>query len=165
MILSTDISKIKKHASITACPSIEEIMRERLDRLLISNFNYYKIYSDNSTIRLSSNLKWTEHFFQKNYLSIMSPPANSLTKLINYYVWLIEDCPQMLSDAYYNFNIGTGLTIAIKEQNTTEYFCFELTRQGNRHINLLLNHLDDLQNDCCFFKEQAKSLIASYEKK
>lgn len=164
MVLSTDLSKLKKHISITACSSIAEIMKERLSKFSISNFNYYKIYSDNSIIRLSSNLEWTEHFFNKNYLTIISPPSNCLSKQINYFVWLIEDCPLVLTDAYSNFDLGSGLTIAIKDQHATEYFCFELTKQGKRHVNLLLNHLDVLQNDCSFFKEKAKKLLATGEK-
>ena len=128
-------------------------------------FNYYRRYKDNSMIRFSTDRAWTEHFFKKHYHNAMTTPSADLSKPLSYYIWIIEDCPDMLRDAALNFNTSNGITVVMDHEQYTEYFGFATTTSNKGIINnFYINHLDVLENYCRGFKDQAQSLLIQGEK-
>lgn len=113
MLLASDLKKIYRHPSITKCQDVSEIILPLLNKHGITVFNYYK-YCDDGMIRLSTHRAWTEHYFNKGYPSIHTVPSTYLQKKLNYFIWVIDDCPQILRDAAFNFNISNGISIAKK---------------------------------------------------
>ena len=155
---------MKNHLAITSCQEMSEIMLPKLTQHGMTVFNYYKIYFDGRVIRLSSDQAWTEHYFDKNYMNTMTVPKSYLMKPLNYYVWLAEDCPEMLLDAALNFNTSNGITIAEKHPEYIEYFCFAATLENTGIINrFYLNNLDVLHNYGLDFKERASRLLKKAE--
>ena len=151
---------MKNHIAITSCPEVSEIMSSKLKQHGMTAFNYYKIYFDGRVIRLSSDQAWTEHYFKKNYMNTMSVPKSYLAKPLNYYVWLTDDCPEMLLDAALNFNTSNGISIAQKNSDYIEYFCFASTLQNTAIINrFYLNNLGVLHQYGLDFKDQAKNIL------
>lgn len=156
---------MKNHLAITSCPEIAEIMLPKLNQHGMTVFNYYRVYFDGRVIRLSSDQTWAEHYFKKNYMNTMTVPKAYLMKPLNYYVWLTEDCPEMLLDAALNFNTSNGITVAEKHPDYIEYFCFATTTKNTSIINqFYLNNLDILHKYGLQFKEQAKNILKKAEK-
>jgi DNA-binding CsgD family transcriptional regulator len=159
MLLASDLKKIYQHPSITKCQDVSEIMLPLLKKHGITVFNYYK-YCDDGMIRLSTHRAWTEHYFNKGYPSIHTVPSAYLQKDLNYFIWVIDDCPQILRDAAFNFNISNGISIAKKTNNGIEFFCFGTTLNNTSIINnFYLNNLDILLNYCDHFKNYAHTLL------
>ncbi|MBI2784783.1 MAG: LuxR family transcriptional regulator [Legionella longbeachae] len=155
----------QNHISLTSCETVSEIMLPILKGHGITVFNYYRVYLNGEMLRFSTDRSWTEHYFKKNYLKNVRPPEAYLSKDVNYFVWLIEDCPEMLLDAAINFNTSNGISIAQKGDNYVDFFCFATTRNNRKIINTFyLNNLDVLLNYCDYFKEHAKQLIHLGEK-
>jgi LuxR family quorum-sensing system transcriptional regulator SolR len=156
---------MKNHIAITSCPEIAEIMLPQLSQHGITVFNYYRIYFDGRVVRLSSDQAWTEHYFEKNYMNTMTVPKDYIMKPLNYYVWLTEDCPEMLLDAALNFDTSNGITLAVKHPEYIEYFCFATTLQNTRIINqFYLNNLDVLHKYGLEFLGHAKNILKRAEK-
>jgi DNA-binding CsgD family transcriptional regulator len=165
MILSTDYQNIQKHIAISSCNELSEFMIPKLRKHGITFFHYNKYYSNGELIRLSTHLEWTEHFFKKNYINGFNISESYLSKEINYFIWLMDDWPEMLNDAATNFNISNGITIAIKHIDSIECFGYSSNRCNVSIINqFYLNNLDLLLNYGYSFKVQAKTLIENHEK-
>jgi LuxR family quorum-sensing system transcriptional regulator SolR len=157
---------MKNNISLTSCPEVAEIMLPLLHPHGMTVFNFYRIYFDGRMIRLSSDKEWTKHYFKKNYMNTLTVPDEYLSKPLNYYVWLTEDCPEMLLDAALNFNTSNGITIAEKHCDYIEYFCFATTTDNTLIINsFYLNNLDVLHKYGFTFKEKAAALLKNAEKK
>lgn len=158
---------LKNHIALSSCEDIANITIPELEKYEVTVFNYYRIYFNGEIIRLSSDRAWTEHFFKKGYINQLSVPESYLMKPLNYYLWLTEDCPEMLLDAAINFDTSNGISIAKRHKDSIEYFCFA-TNTNNKSIinNFYLNNLDFLYQFTLQFKEQAKYLLkqASREK-
>lgn len=164
MILSTDLRRIEKHPAITECTAIANIMLPLLKNHGITVFNYYK-YMDQGIIRLSSHQNWAEHYFKKGYVNSSTVPPSYLQKSLNYFIWRVEDCPDMLRDAAINFNISNGISIARKSQDGIEFYGFGTTTHNTSIINnFYLNNLDTLLHYCEYFKEHAHALLNECEK-
>lgn len=154
-----------KAFAIKSCSDIAEIMLPVISPHGMTVFNYYKIYFDGRMIRLSTDKAWTEQFFKKNYMHTMSAPDAYLIKPRNHYIWLTEDCPEMLLDAAVNFNTSNGISIAVKTEDYIEYFCFATSTENTRIINTFyLDNLDKLYQYGLEFKEKSKNLIDQMEK-
>jgi DNA-binding CsgD family transcriptional regulator len=151
----------KSHITFTSIETLKDIMMPKLTPHGITVFRYYRIYFDGSFIRLSTDREWTEHYFKKKYFATLTLPKN----YSNYFIWLIEDCPEMLLDAALNFDIANGITIAKKLSDSIEYFAFGTSRNNQSIINTFyLNNLDLLQQYCLYFKEHTKAFIDLGEK-
>ncbi len=131
----------QNHISLSSCESIAEIMLPQLKKHGITVFNYYRVYFNGSMIRFSTDRAWSEHYFKKNYLSTVNPPQSYLTKPVNYFIWLLEDCPEMLLDAAINFDTANGISIAERHDEYVDYFCFATTRNNKSIINQCINVL------------------------
>jgi len=165
-ILATDFANIQKHIAITKCGEIADMMLPLLKKHGITVFNYYRMYFDGSVIRLSTDRAWTMHYFKKDYLNRSTVPLSYLTKPINYFIWLTDDCPEMLLDAAINFDTSNGISIAERHNDYMEYFCFATTLSNTSIINnFYINNLDLLRKYCFQFKERANMLLKTYEKK
>jgi LuxR family transcriptional regulator, quorum-sensing system regulator SolR len=141
------------------------MMHPLLHRHGVTVFNYYRIYFDGGVIRFSSDEAWTKHFFKKDYLNQITIPQSYLLKPVSYFIWLTEDCPEILLDAAMNFNISNGITLAYRYEAYFEYFCFVSTSSNKSIINnFYLNNLDVLQNYSDYFREKADSLLQLGEK-
>lgn len=154
----------KQHLALQSCPEVSAIMAPLLARHGMTVFNYYRMYFDGSVVRLSSDALWTEHFFRKNYLQKLSVPSSYLSKPLNFYIWLTEDCPEMLLDAAINFDTSNGISIAKYQENAIDYFCFA-SSTGNRAIvnNFYLNNIPTLLQYIDYFMEQSAPLRARAE--
>lgn len=156
---------MKNHIALTSCADVAEIMLPLLKPHGMTVFNYYRVYFDGRMIRFSSDKAWTEHYLKKNYMMEMGVPDAYLTKPLNYFLWLTEDCPKMLLDAALNFNTSNGISIAEKHPEYIEYFCFATTLDNTRIINnFYLNNLDVLKQYGYTFREKAQQLIQNSEK-
>lgn len=164
MILSTDLNKLKYHLALTSSPVVAEIMHPKLQKHGIKVFNFVRQYDDGSIIRLSSDGVWNEHYFWKGYINKRNKvPAEYLAKPLNYFIWLTEHWPEMLSDYAVNFDTGNGITIAEKFDRCVDFFCFGGYANNKSIINFYLNHLDLLQKYGHEFRERADSLLNEYE--
>lgn len=164
-ILATDYENIQKHLAVIKCAEVAEIMLPMLKKHGMTVFNYYRNYFDGSVIRLSTDHVWTMHYFKKNYLNTTTVPPAYLTKSLNYYIWLTDDCPEILLDAALNFNTSNGISIAKRHAEYIEYFCFATTLDNKSIVNnFYLNNLDVLLQYCSNFKDLAQPLLALYEK-
>ena len=149
-----------KHISITSCQDVSDIILPCLKPHGVTVFNYYRIYFDRRVIRLSTDAAWTKHYFQKGYLEKLTLPDSYLTNKINYYIWMIDDCHEMLLDAALNFNTSNGITIAEINKDYIEYFCFASTKDNSRIINTFyLNNLEALRDYSYLFKDKASKII------
>lgn len=156
---------MKTHIAISCCHEVADIINPKLIPHGMTVFNFYRIYFDGRMIRLSSDQKWTEHFFQKNYMNKMTVPQSYLVKPLNYYIWLTEDCPELLLDAALNFNTSNGISIAEKHREYIDYYCFATTTNNTRIINhFYLGNLDLLHQYGLYFKDKANKLIKKAEK-
>lgn len=165
MILSTDLTAIKKHPVLTSCTEVLEIMQPLLKKHGMTIFNFHKEYADGTMIRLSTHQVWTEHYFERGYPLISTVPESYLSKPLNYFIWLIEDCPVLLRDASINFNISNGISIVQKIKNSIEFYCFATTVNNQAIINnFYINNLYLLKKYCSYFKEKASHLINQSEK-
>lgn len=165
MLLSTELHKIKRHLTITSCQDVESIMMPLLRQHGITFFNFYREYYDGTVIRLSSDAIWAERYFAKGYVNIPAKvPRAYLTKPFNYFIWLTEDCPAMLTDSAMNFDIANGISLAEKSDHFIEFYGFASTRNNRAIVNFYINNLELLQHYCCYFKQQAACLIAQAER-
>jgi len=153
------------HIALTACKEVADIMLPKLQKHEIKVFNYYRMYFNGEVIRLSTDIAWTEHFFNKGYLHKLTVPKSYLAKPSNYFIWLTEDCPEILLDAAINFDTSNGISIAKCHHDCIEYFCYA-SHSGNRSIinNFYLNNLDKLEQFGQEFKEQASALLSQAQK-
>lgn len=154
------MKQIKEQIALSKCEDIAAIMLPHLHKHGITVFNYYRMYFDGSVIRFSSDRAWTEHFFNKDYINKLAVPSSYLQKTLNYFIWLIDDCPEMLLDAAVNFNTSNGISIAQRQPDSIEYFCFATTRDNRAIVNnFYINNLELLLQYCAFFKEKAEPLL------
>lgn len=159
-VLQTNFNEWQKHVAVTSCREMADIMLPALNKHGITVFNYYKIYFDGSVVRLSTDQAWTEHYFKRNYLNNLTVPKSYLTKALNYYIWLTDDCPEMLLDAAINFDTSNGISIAKIHPDSIEYFCFASTRENTRIVNnFYLNNLDLLERYCDYFSEHGSHVL------
>lgn len=159
------LKNIKNHIALTSCSDISEMMLPYLQPHGMTTFNYYKNYFDGSTIRLSTNREWTEHYFKKNYINTSNtPPLSYFKKTLNYFIWLIDDSPEMLVDSAMNFNIANGISIAVKNKDSIEFFCFATELKNTAIVNFYLNNLDLLHQYCRIFKEKGEGMLKVAEK-
>lgn len=159
-----DSKIITNHLTVTSCKDIADIMLPQLSKHGITVFNYYKNYFDGRGIRFSTHRGWSEHYLEKGYNLNTTVPSIYLAKPINYFIWLIKDCPQMLIDAATNFDIANGITIAYRHEEAIESFAFGTRLNNTSIVNFYLNNLDKLHSYCSYFKEQASTLLALGEK-
>ncbi|KTC75998.1 response regulator FixJ [Legionella birminghamensis] len=146
--------------ALSACEAVHALTIPQLIQHEITAFNYYRMYFDGTAIRFSSDRAWTEHFFKKDYLSKLTVPDTYLTEPVNYFIWLTEDCPEMLLDAAINFDTSNGISIAVKQDDSIEYFCFATNTNNKSIINkFYLGNLDRLHQYGLKFKEQAAGLL------
>lgn len=130
----------------------------------ITVFNYYRTYFDGTVIRFSSDRAWTEHYFKKDYINQMTVPQTYLQKPLNYFIWLTDDSPEMLLDAAINFDTSNGISIAQRQPDSIEYYCYATTRNNTAIINnFYINNLDLLLQYSAFFKERAEPLLKMAE--
>src|SRR5580704_1262672 len=92
------------------CADISDIMLPLLKKHHLTLFNYYKWYFDGHVIRLSTDYTLTEHFFKNDYINKLTVPNSYLIKPVNYFIWRVDDCPEVLSDYRDNFDMGDGIT-------------------------------------------------------
>lgn len=163
---SSDILRhMENHLALTTCEDIKNVMQPLLTKHSMTVFNYYRIYFDSTVIRLSTDQKWTEHYFKMNYLETLTIPESYLKKTLNYYLWLTDDCPLMLQDAAINFDTANGISIAKINHDSIEYFCFASTRDNTSIVNnFYLNNLDVLEQYSLYFKDQFNFIISQFEK-
>lgn len=162
---STDFQLVKKLIATTQCEEVAEIMLPQLKKHGITVFNYYYMYFDGSVIRFSTDRAWTEHFYKKDYLNKLTLPRSYLLKPLNYFIWLREDCPEILLDAAINFNTSNGISIALNQPDGIEYFCFATTSDNTAIVNnFYLNNLDLLQKYCSYFKNKGAFLLQKQAK-
>ena len=165
MVVKSQLHSLKNHIALTSCHEIAQIMLPMLNVHGVTVFNYYRRYFDDSLIRFSTDSVWTEHYLKKDYLNKMTVPQSYLLKPVNYFIWLTEDCPEMLLDAAVNFDTSNGISLAFRHEHYIECFCFASTRNNTAIINnFYLNNLDILKNYCHYFKERADPLLQSAEK-
>lgn len=165
MIFATDLKQIKEHIALSKCEEVADIMLPLLNKHGITVFNYYRMFFDGTVIRLSSDRSWTEHYFKKGYINQLTVPESYLQKPLNYFIWQNDDCPEMLLDAAINFDTSNGISIALKQPDSIEYYCFATTRSNTTIVNnFYINNLDLLLQYGAFFKERADSLIKMGEK-
>jgi DNA-binding CsgD family transcriptional regulator len=164
MVLATNFHQLHNHIALSGCPDVESIMMPLIRPHGMTVFNYYRSYFDGSQVRLSTDLAWTQHYFKKGYINRLTVPQSCLNKPLNYFIWLTNDCPEMLLDAAINFNTSNGISIAIKHENYIEYFCFATIRDNQAIINFYINNLDRLQNYCHIFNEKAAHLLIEAER-
>ncbi|HFR4758042.1 TPA: LuxR family transcriptional regulator, partial [Legionella pneumophila] len=151
---SNVLRHMENHLALTTCEDIKNIMQPLLIKHGMTVFNYYRIYFDSTVIRLSTDQKWTEHYFKMNYLETLTIPESYLKKTLNYYLWLTDDCPLMLQDAAINFDMANGISIAKINHDSIEYFCFASTRDNTSIVNnFYLNNLDVLEQYSLYFKD------------
>ncbi|MBX3708745.1 MAG: hypothetical protein KIT56_05735 [Gammaproteobacteria bacterium] len=55
-------------------------------------------------------------------------PAKYLDKPINYFIWLTNHWPEMLTDYASNFDTANGISIAEKNNKYTIFFALERVR-------------------------------------
>ncbi|MCW8450455.1 helix-turn-helix transcriptional regulator [Legionella quinlivanii] len=147
--------------ALSACEEVHALTIPHLIQHEITAFNYYRMYFDGTVIRFSSDRAWTEHFFKKDYLNKLTVPASYLTEPVNYFIWLTEDCPEMLLDAAINFDTSNGISIAVRQEDSIEYFCFATNTNNKSIINkFYLSNLDRLHQYGLQFKEEAAGLLA-----
>lgn len=159
------LSLSKNHIAMTSCELLTDIMLPLLKSHGITVFNYYKMYFDGRVIRLSTDRASTENYFKKNYLEKLTLPKIPLDKPLNYFIWLTEDCPEMLLDNAINFDISNGISLAERHSDYMEYFAFATTRNNTSIINTFyINNFDLLQKYCLYFRDQAKKLLDIAEK-
>jgi len=165
MTLSNNIKSIINHPALTSCEDITQIMLPYLKRHGMTVFNYYRIYSNSTLVRLSTDSEWTKHYFKMNYMNNLTVPPSYIAKPKNYYIWMEEDCPLMLKDAALNFNTSNGISIAVRHKDSIEYFCFATTLKNKTIINdFYINNLDLLNTYSLHFKDQAQSIIKLCDK-
>lgn len=164
MSLNNSSKILTTHLTITSCKDIAEIMLPQLTKHGITVFNYYKTYFDGSGVRFSTHRGWSKRYMKKEYNLNTTVRLSNLTKPLNYFVWLIQDCPWMLIDAAINFDIANGITIAHRNEDSIECYAFGASVNNTSIVNFYLNNLDMLQNYCLYFKEQADRLLALGEK-
>lgn len=165
MPLSNDFVKIKQHLALTGSPIVADLMLPKLKQHGIKVFNFNRQYADGSFIRLSSDAVWNEHYFAKGYVSKRKKvPDSYLTNPINYFLWLIKDWPEMLTDAAVNFDTSNGISIAEKCDGYMDFYCFGAKTNNTSIANFYLNNLDLLQAYGRDFKDRAANLLAAYEK-
>lgn len=157
--------KIQHHFAYRCCQEIETIMRPALKKHGMTIFNYYKIYDNKKALRLSTHREWTAHYLKQNYININTVPPHYLKNPVNYFIWLVEDCPKILLDAAVNFDIANGISIARKVDNGMEFFCFGTKASNHSIVNFYLNNLDLLTRYGEQFKEYADQIISHAEKK
>lgn len=155
-----DNHSLKKHIAISGCEDMQAIMCPLLLKHGMTVFNYYRNYFDGSIVRLSTDRAWTEHYFKQDYLSKTTVPASYLIKPVNYYLWLTDDCPEILLDAAMNFNTSNGISIAKRHTDYIEFFCFATTVHNKAIINnFYLNNFDTLLAYSDYFTDKATALL------
>jgi LuxR family quorum-sensing system transcriptional regulator SolR len=165
MPLSTDLYSIKQHLALTGSSVVADLMLPKLKQHGIKVFNFNRQYDDGSFLRLSSDAVWNEHYFEKGYVNKRKKvPDSYLTKPINYFLWMIKDWPEMLTDAAVNFDTSNGISIAEKCDGYMDFYCFGAKTNNTSIANFYLNNLDLLQAYGRDFKEMAANLLTSYEK-
>jgi LuxR family transcriptional regulator, quorum-sensing system regulator SolR len=164
MTLIINAKEITNHHTVTSCQEVAEMMLPQLSKHGITIFNYYKTYFDGSGVRFSTHRAWSERYLEKGYNLNTTVPSSYLTKPLNYFVWLIKDCPPMLIDAATNFDIANGITIAHRNEDSIECYAFGAKVNNTSIVNFYLNNPDKLHNYCHFFKEQANTLLNVGEK-
>ena len=164
MIYSTDLSKLRSHLTLTSASTVAALMLPLLAKHGIKVFHFNRHYDDGSCIRLSSDAKWNEHYFEKGYINKRKKvPAVYLSKPLGYFIWLTKDWPEMLTDAAVNFDIANGISIVENCSGYVDNFCFGSTASNTAIINFYLNNLDILYGYCNDFRDRASHLLKACE--
>lgn len=166
MVDAADFTGLQKHLTLTSAADIESIVMPVLRQHGITFFNFYKEFYDGSVIRLSNNSQWAEHYFKKGYLKKTNKiPVLYLQNKLEFFIWHTNDWPEMLIDAASNFGIGNGISIIRYQPEGIEYFGFATDIANHLIVNCFyLQNLEWLNQFCDFFKEQARDLIAKFER-
>jgi LuxR family quorum-sensing system transcriptional regulator SolR len=164
MIYSTDLPNLRSHITLTSASTVTAMMLPKLAKHGIKVFHFNRHYEDGSCIRLSSDAKWNEHYFEKGYINKPKKvPAVYLSKPLGYFIWLTKDWPEMLTDAAVNFDIANGISIVEKCYGYVDNYCFGSTVSNTAIINFYLNNLDILLGYCYDFRDRASHLLHACE--
>lgn len=138
-----------------------------LKHINITNFFFYRVYSDGTFIDFATNLDWTEFFLKKFYNCEYA--ANSISDLFfienGISLWEMNPHNQIWRDGKNIFGAGNGITMVNSEQEAyLEIACF-YARENDYYLNeYYLNNLDLLNNFILYFKDKASRLLKESEK-
>jgi DNA-binding CsgD family transcriptional regulator len=150
----------KNHISITSSHHVNEICKP-LGILGIHYFSFIRSFKDGSHIRLSNNSAWTQHYYMRQFYSVVTSQIPD--KDCNIPWSCIDEYPLFHEAAEY-FNVSNGTVLVVAGKDMVERYFFGSTRD-NRHVNhLYLHHADLLKKFILYFKEAAKKLIDEAEK-
>ena len=144
---------MKKHISYLAADEVAEICKPLFESFNIGYFDYAKIYQDNSSLVLTSNREWHDHFFKKKYV-VSGTNVTSGVHLWENYLPEGQVREHVVYANHYN-----GITVFTKNKDAIEFFDLASSVADRSIIDFYFNNLDMLNQFLFYFKDKAAKLI------
>lgn len=153
------------HIMIASSGDVARVCAPLRKYFKINDFNYERIYSDNSKIKLTSRPEWIKYYYQHKFYLLGEYEVPFTEQQTGYKLTLSMRGTEIFSAAREHFNIDYGIVFA--EKHNDEYY--ELfwfgTECGNQSVlNFYLSNIDLLQRFNLYFKEKMTSLITKAER-
>jgi DNA-binding CsgD family transcriptional regulator len=150
----------QNHITLTSATDIKEICRP-LEKLGISYFSFLRSFADGSHIRLSNNMDWTTHYYNREFYNVITKQVPDIEGNI---LWSSIDQYPLFYEASEYFNVDNGTVLVVTTEDVTERYFFGATKENNQVNYIYLHKLDLLKRFILHFKECAGYLIDDAEK-
>lgn len=151
---------LKDHMVLTSAHEIDNITQP-LKTLGISYFSYVRSYPDGTHIRLANNPEWTQHYYQKDYYSVV---LKQVLPVNNYVLWKCLDKYPLFYDASEHFDVDNGAVTVRQNGDICERYFFGSTKENEQVNNIYLFKPDILDRFILYFKDRAEGLIEQADK-
>lgn len=137
-----------------------------LKELGVDGFFFMRFFNNGNFIDLSTDLKWTDHFFTRYFAEEynFSTVQNHLAFDLNVDLWSLDQGNEFYHDAKQNFNIKDGISITYQHKKYRDVFCFYIKNTNKLQSRHLISQLNLFKNFSEYFLYQACDLITDSEK-
>lgn len=144
------------HIALTATHDIQEICKPLSKLLGNIGFGYHKLFPNGKEILLSNDLSWVKNVHQKN-LAVGSFIDSLGVKNAKIMLWPFDGHLKIYTDVRQLWDCHYGLSLM---NGCNEYFGFTIKNTKDiSTINILMNHMQELENFCQLFLDKAQNIV------
>jgi LuxR family transcriptional regulator, quorum-sensing system regulator SolR len=147
------------HLMIRAGADIAKICEPLKKFFNINDFNYEKIYKDNSKIKLTSRPDWMLCYYKQGFQYMGEYEVSFDQFQSGYKLTSVMSNQCIFTTAREEFNIDNGLVLVDKYDDYCELFWFGSIKGDHQAINFYINNMDLLRRFILYFKEKAADII------
>lgn len=143
---------------------VENIVEPLFKCFQMNHFSYVKFFADGKVLRLSTSNSWTQKYMELglfNEVNYNHPQIQNIVMNGDQSFLKVGMPRGKFNQALYEHDIWNSLTIAKRETNAVETWCFGTKRDNEKMLDFYLNNMRILNHFILYFMEKTHDIITS----